>query len=313
MSFTSEVKAEVALKEMEGNDARAELSALIQMTSSLSLTSEGMTVLVNVENAGVARRIAKLVKERYGGEINLFVKRKMNLRKNRVYGLRILYGAPALLGDLGIYSARGLLQKPLARITASDSNARAYLAGAFLASGSINPPEKSDYHLEITAANEEHGDFLISLLARFAIPAKSIERRGKCIVYVKQSEKIADFLRAIEADNCLMKFENVRISRDLSNSITRLNNIDIANEVKTQTAAAAQMQDIDLLEKDHKMSRLDEKLTAVVALRKSHPDASLNELCSIYEEKTGHSISKSGMKHRFVKLHEIAVSGHEGD
>lgn len=306
MSFTTDVKTEVAAREMRGSDGRAELSALIQMTSSLSLTSEGMTILVSVENAAVARRIAKLVKDRYGSDINLFVKKKMNLRKNRVYGMRILYGAPAILADLGIYSARGLLSKPLAKITSGENNARAYLAGAFLAGGSVNPPEKSDYHLEITAANEEHGTFLVGLLDRFRIPARTIERRGKTIVYVKQAEKIADFLRCIEADDCLMQFENVRISRDLSNSITRLNNIDIANEVKTQNAARGQLEDIALLEEKRQMSRLDDKLRTVVELRKSHPDSSLNELCRVYEEKTGHEISKSGMKHRFVKIHEMA-------
>ena len=98
---------------MEGNDARAELSALIQMNSSLSFSSQGMTILVTVENAAVARTIYRLVKERYGGEISLFVKRKMNLKKNRVYGLRILSGAPVILTDLGLYSSRGLLERPL--------------------------------------------------------------------------------------------------------------------------------------------------------------------------------------------------------
>jgi DNA-binding protein WhiA len=108
-----------------------------------------MTILVTIENAAVARTIYRLAKSRYGGEISLFVKKKMNLRKNRVYGLRILSGAPVILTDLGIYSSRGLLERPLKKIVETDNNARAYLAGAFLASGSINPPEKTSYHMEI--------------------------------------------------------------------------------------------------------------------------------------------------------------------
>ncbi len=313
MSFSSEVKQEVAQKIMSGNDARAELSALIQMTSSLSLSSQGMTILVTVENAAVARTIYRLCKERYGGEISLFVKKKMNLRKNRVYGMRILYGAPVILTDLGLYSARGLLQKPLKKIVETDNNARAYLAGAFLASGSINPPEKTSYHLEITAASEEQAEFLIELMARFNIQAKSVERRGKTIVYVKAAEKIADFLRIIEADHKLLDFENIRISRDFTNSITRLNNIDVANEVKTQTAAKKQLEDIRLIEEDNKYRSLDQKLKDVIELRKAHPESSLNELCTIYESTTGRPVSKSGMKHRFVKIHEIAMRGHEDE
>lgn len=310
MSFSAEVKQEVAQKVMSGNDARAELSALIQMTSSLSFSNRGMTILVTVENAAVARTIYRLTKGRYGGEISLFVKRKMNLKKNRIYGLRILSGAPVILTDLGIYTNRGLLQKPLKKIVETDNNARAYLAGAFLASGSINPPEKTSYHMEITASSQEHADFLIELLNRFYISAKSIERRGKVIVYVKAAEKIADFLRIIEADQHLLVFENIRISRDFTNSITRLNNIDVANEVKTQAAAEKQLADIQMIYDDHKYDGLDQKLKDVVAIRMEHPDSSLNELAEILGQNTGKPVSKSGMKHRFVKLHEIAMRGH---
>ena len=313
MSFSQQVKQEVSKKIMEGNDARAELSALIQMTSSLSFSSVGMTILVVVENAAVARTIYRLVKERYGGEISLFVKKKMNLRKNRVYGLRIMSGAPVILTDLGIYSARGLLPKPLKKITETDSTARAYLAGAFLASGSINPPEKTNYHLEITAASREQGDFLIELMARYQIHARMVDRRGKPVVYVKAAEQIADFLRIIEADQALLDFENIRISRDFTNNITRLNNIDVANEVKAQTAASSQLKDIEQIETEHKTEYLDRRLKEAVELRKENPESSLNELCTAYEKKYGKTISKSGMKHRFVKIHELAVKGHENE
>lgn len=311
MSFAGEVKQEVAGKIMGKNDGRAELSALIQMCSSLSLSSRGMTILVSVENAAVARRIYTLVRERYETDIEMFVKRKMNLRKNRIYGLRILSHAIVILQDLGLYSGRGLLEKPLAKIVQTDNNARAYLAGAFLAAGSINPPEKTNYHLEITAAGEPHAEFLIRQMERFGIPAKMTVRRNKTVVYVKAAEKIGDFLRCIEADQALMKFENIRISRDFSNSITRLNNMDLANEMKTQTAAAAQLEDIRILMEAGKVEKLDEKLKDVIELRLENPESSLNELASILERRSGVTVSKSGMKHRFVKIHELAMKQKE--
>lgn len=307
MSFSSNVKQEVSQKVMEGNDARAELSALIQMTSSLSFSNRGMTILVSVENAAVARTIYRMIKERYNSEIELFVKKKMNLKKNRIYGLRILSGAPVILTELGIYSARGLLQKPLQKIVASDNNARAYLVGAFLASGSLNPPEKPDYHLEITAANEDHAYFLQELMNRFYLNAKVIERRNKFIVYIKAAEKIADFLRIIEADQALFDFENIRIERDLANNIQRLNNIDVANEMKAQSAALKQLEDIKKIEDSGRYDSLDQKLKDVIEIRKEYPEASLNELCSLLEEKTKKSVSKSGLRHRFVKIHDIAT------
>ena len=306
MSFSSDVKNEAAQIELVKNEGRAELSALIQMCSSLSLSNRGMTIKVQVENAAVARTVCRLVKDRYNAEISLSVKRRMNLKKNLIYGIRIMTGAPVILTDLGLYSSRGLLEVPLHKIVSNDSQARAYLCGAFLAGGSINPPEKTNYHLEITANNDKQAELLQELLARFDIHAKTIERRGKQIVYVKAAEKIADFLRIIGANEAVLKFENIRISRDFTNSLTRLNNCDVANEVKTQNAAKNQLEDIRVLQSTYGLERLDEKLQDVAKLRMQYPEASLNELCAAYEEMTGISVSKSGMKHRFVRLHELA-------
>ncbi len=306
MSFSSDVKNEAAQIELVKNEGRAELSALIQMCSSLSLSNRGMTIKVQVENAAVARTVCRLVKDRYNAEISLSVKRRMNLKKNLIYGIRIMTGAPVILTDLGLYSSRGLLEVPLHKIVSNDSQARAYLCGAFLAGGSINPPEKTNYHLEITANNDKQAELLQELLERFDIHAKTIERRGKQIVYVKAAEKIADFLRIIGANEAVLKFENIRISRDFTNSLTRLNNCDVANEVKTQNAAKNQLEDIHVLQSTYGLDRLDEKLQDVAKLRLQYPEASLNELCVAYEEMTGISVSKSGMKHRFVRLHELA-------
>ena len=306
MSFSSDVKNEAAQIELVKNEGRAELSALIQMCSSLSLSNRGMTIKVQVENAAVARTVCRLVKDRYNAEISLSVKRRMNLKKNLIYGIRIMTGAPVILTDLGLYSSRGLLEVPLHKIVSNDSQARAYLCGAFLAGGSINTPEKTNYHLEITANNDKQAELLQELLERFDIHAKTIERRGKQIVYVKAAEKIADFLRIIGANEAVLKFENIRISRDFTNSLTRLNNCDVANEVKTQNAAKNQLEDIRVLQSTYGLDRLDEKLQDVAKLRLQYPEASLNELCAAYEEMTGISVSKSGMKHRFVRLHELA-------
>ena len=148
---------------------------------------------------------------------------------------------------------------------------------------------------------------MVSLLERFNILAKITTRRKKVILYVKSAEKIADFLRLIEADQAVLKFENIRISRDFSNSLQRMNNMDLANEVKAVAAASGQLDDIRILEENQKIETLDRKLQDIIALRKANPEASLMELCSIYERQTGEIVSKSGMKHRFVKIHELAM------
>ena len=291
MSFTQDVKQEVSLRRITGDEERAELSALIQMTSSLSISSQGMCILVTTENAAVSRAIFRMMKECWDVDIEPGVRRRMNLNKNLIYNLRVYGNVTQILKDLGIYSARGLLDKPLQKIVQKDSCARAYLAGAFMADGSVNSPGTTNYHLEIKAANEAHAGFLIELLSRF---------------YINARQKIADFLRCIGAEQCLLEFENERISRDFANNVQRLNNVDVANEVKSMKAANSQLEDIRVLEEAGKITSLDPKIRDIVQLRKENPEATLNELAEKYRSMTGIVVSKSGMKHRFVKLHELA-------
>ena len=305
MSFTKDIKQEVSHKELSKDEAKAELSALIQLTSSLSISHSGLAMVSVTENAAVSRTIYKLCKELYEIEITPSVKRRMNLKKNLIYILRLEGNVKEILTDLGLYSSRGLLEKPLHKIVAKESMARAYLTGAFMAEGSINSPQTTNYHLEIKAASEKHALFLVDVLNTFEIPAKIIDRRNHFVVYVQSAEKIADFLRCIEATNSLLIFEDARISRDFTSNMTRLNNVDVANVVKSMEAARNQLEDIRVLEEYGLLDNLDEKLKDVIELRKENPEASLNELCEEYRIKKGITVSKSGLKHRFVKIHEL--------
>ena len=238
MSFTSDVKQELSLKSVTGGEERAELSALIQMTSSISVSSRGMAIAVTTENAPVSRAIYRMMKGRYTVNIETSVRRRMNLNKNLIYSMKIYGPVTEILKDLCIYSARGLQDRPLQKVVQKDPWARAYLAGAFMADGSVNSPQTSGYHLEIKACNEKHAEFLIDLMARFDIPARSITRRSKHVVYLKASDRISDFLRVCGADRCLLEFENERISRDFSEaSITFWSASKAFNLAGLQTAA----------------------------------------------------------------------------
>ncbi len=306
MSFTTNVKKEAATNELHQCCHKAQLSALIQMCSTLSFSSTGMIVVVKTENVAIAKRVWTMLKEEFGVECKLAVIKKMNLKKNNIYQISILERAKDILDELGILTLKGLHEHPAYRLVKKECCARAYLAGAFMAMGSINSPTTPNYHLEIATNDEAHAQFITKLMKRFYMPAKTIQRRNQFVVYLKASEKISDFLRCIGAFECLMKFEDVRISRDLRNSYIRLDNCEIANEVKTQAAASKQLEDIDLLQESGQFQFLDEKLKEVAILRIANPEASLNELCMLYEEKYNRSITKSGMKHRFKKLQEKA-------
>ncbi len=306
MSFTTDVKAEVSMNQLHECCAKAQLSALIQMCASLSFTSQGTALEVKSENVNTAKRILKLLKERYHVSAQLSVMRKMKLKKNNIYILRINAQTADILKDLQIMDEEGLRAHPKDDTVHEECCARAYLAGAFLAGGSVNSPQTANYHLEIVANSKAQADFLLRLMKRFELPAKYIHRRNQEVVYLKASDKISDFLRCIGASDALFAFEDSRIQRDFMNSLTRLDNCELANEMKTISAGKKQLEDIAWIEAYRGLDTLPEKLQQAAVLRRMNPEASLNELCEAYFEETGETISKSGMKHRLAKLKELA-------
>ena len=308
MSFTTEIKKEIAYNELKPCCAKAELSALIQLCSSLQISKQKLIIAVRTENPTTAKRILQLLKKQYEVETELSVIKKVKLKKNHIYNLRVMNNAMNILMDLGlgIYNDKGLLEHPYASLVARDCCARAYLAGAFMATGSCNNPTTSNYHLEIVSNTESHAKFIDKLMHRFSLSSKIIERRGKFVIYLKASEKIGDFLRCVGAQQNLLEFENIRINRDFRNSLTRLDNCDVANEMKSIKAAEQQIMDIKKLQESGAFDKLDKKLKDVAYLRLKYPEHSLNELCDEYKIEQAVVISKSGMKHRFVKIHDLA-------
>lgn len=305
MSFTTEVKAEIAQNELKDCCIKAQLSAIIQMCSTLSFTSMGMHIKLQTENASTAKRVWKLLKEKYGVETQLSVLKKMKLKKNNIYIVRIS-NATSILEDLEILSDQGLQTHPTSKLLRKECCARAYLAGAFLASGSVNSPQKANYHLEITTNTPEHAHYIQKIMHRFDLPAKTIKRRNQEVVYLKASDKIGDFLRCIGASDAVFTFEDSRIQRDFINALTRLDNCEVANEMKSLAAGQKQLEDIEWIENYQSLDTLPEKIRRVAYLRKEYPESSLNELCDLMQQEYRESISKSGMRHRLAKLKEIA-------
>ena len=125
------------------------------------------------------------------------------------------------------------------------------------------------------------------------------------MVYVKEADKIADFLRIIKAYNAVMYFENIRIYREKKNNTNRLNNCEQANMYKIFMTSSKQLHDIELLQKWDMIDLLDEKLQEVIKYRLEYPESSLQELSDIMSKDAGKVITKSGLNHRFRKIKEI--------
>ncbi|MEY6484851.1 DNA-binding protein WhiA [Staphylococcus equorum] len=303
MSFASEMKNELTRIEVDEENAKAELSALIRMNGALSLSNQQFVINVQTENATTARRIYSLIKKVFNVEVELLVRKKMKLKKNNIYICRIKVRAREILDELGILKSGVFTHEIDEVLIHDDEMRRSYLRGAFLAGGSVNNPETSSYHLEIFSLYEDHSEGITQLMNKYELNAKHLERKKGSIAYLKEAEKISDFLSLIGGYQALLKFEDVRIVRDMRNSVNRLVNCETANLNKTVSAAMKHVESIRLIDQEIGLDNLPERLREIAKLRVEHQEVSLKELG---EMMTSGNISKSGVNHRLRKLNEMA-------
>lgn len=311
MSFASETKKELTQIEADDTCLKAEVSALIRMNGSLSFANRQLSLDVQTENAAIARRLYTIVKKLYPYNVELLVRKKMRLKKNNVYICRVREGAREILADLEIVSNSFEFNHTIAQsIIPKNNQRRAYLRGAFLAGGSVNNPETSSYHLEVYSLYKEHGEALAELMNYFDLNAKTIERKKGFVTYLKEAEKISDFLNLVGATSAMLKFEDVRIVRDMRNSVNRIVNCETANLNKTIGAALRQVENIRFIENAIGLDQLPEKLREIARLRVEYRDVTLKELGEMVS--TG-VVSKSGVNHRLRKIDEIADALRRGE
>ena len=300
MSFTANIKEEVT--RLEGNvlEYLAELSCIIRNNATIK-----EEIIITVENNAVARRIFKLIKNIYDVTPVITVRKRYNFNTNLSYILKIKQKKELILKDLSIIIDGVYQNIPKSYLINDEECLRAYLRGLFISTGSINDPKTSRYHLVFIVDNEEYALFLVDLLNRFRLNSKIISREKNYMVYIKEAEKISDFLRIINAYQAVMYFEDIRIYRDHKNMTNRLNNCEQANIDKIFLTAAKQLKDIEKLKEYDLLDVLDEKLKEVVEYRQKYPESSLQELSEIMSNELGYSISKSGLNHRFRKIKEM--------
>ena len=299
MSYASEVKKELTTLEVHFGNAKAELMALIRMNGSLGLSNHRFILNVQTENPATARRIYSLLKQFYDVESELLVRRKMKLKKNNLYIVRLNKGSDYVLKDLDILDGFQLKETVPLDFLDDDAKVRSYLRGAFLATGSVNNPETSSYHLEIYSLYEDHNQTICEMMNRYGLNARTAKRRSGYITYLKEAEKIADFLSLIGATSSMLKFEDIRIMRDMRNSV----NCENANFNKVADAANRQIESIKYLDKKIGLNNLPVKLQEIAIARMAHPEVSLKELGELVP---GGPISKSGVNHRLRKIMEQA-------
>lgn len=306
MSFSQQVKTELqGLKHLACCN-KAEVSALLHINGSIEKNSEGISLVFQTTNNAVVRRFMTLVKQLYQTEVTILQKQVNRLRKHDLFVVKISDKVDYLITDLSLINQDAIFFQDVdKRLIENECCKRAYLRGAFLASGSINSPETSAYHLEIQSFSEVQAKIIEDISNEFSLNAKVTKNRRGYITYIKEAERIADFLRVIGANNSLFDFEDSRIKRDFRNSINRVINCDIANEKKAMDAANNQLEHIRIIESRYH-ENIPESMKEAIFLRKTYPEASLLELSYASLEHFDVQISKSALNHRFRSIKDLA-------
>ncbi len=303
MSFAAETKKELTQIKSKPCCQLAELSALARMNGTLRLSDGSRTLDIQTENAAIARRIYTLLKKVCRVQAQVLVQKKAQLKKNHVYIVRIPISRENMHPHVQqrLQRLRELGMDPL--LIEKTCCKRAFLRGAFLAGGSVNNPERNSYHLEISCFSEQLCHHLTQLANQFDVNAKCIERKNSHVLYIKEGERITEFLNVIGAHQALLHFEDVRIVKDMRNSVNRLVNCETANLNKTIQASMKQVANIRLIQQTMGLENLPPKLREVAEARLAHPDLSLSELG---QQLPQGPMSKSGVNHRLRKIDEIA-------
>ncbi len=304
MSYTVRIKEEISSIKSNKSEGIAELSGYIRNNGNFQKNS----IVMTTENKFVVERIVEMIKDFYSVEAKVEVIENLNFSKKDLYQIT-LNKDPKMLEDLGIIDSKGNFQKNVPNyLVGGNEEIRGYLRGVFLGTGSINDPKTSRYHMELLISNPEESVFIQKLLNIFDLNAKILNRDKGYMIYIKEAEKISDFLKIIGANNAVMYYENIRIYRDQKNKTNRLNNCEQANMDKVIQTATSQLEDIQIIEDNDGIMLLDEKVKEVLEYRKKYPEASLKELAEIITLETNKSITKSGLNHRLRKIKELADS-----
>lgn len=308
MSFSSEVKEELSRQMSSARHCCiAETAAIISLCGHVKISGENRySVKIHTENIAVARKYFTLLRKTFNIVAEITIRKNAYLKKGRTYTITVNNHEDALK----VLTTCKLLEDGdiVENMSISDNTVimnscckRSFVRGAFIASGSISTPEKF-YHFEIVCNSYDKAVQLSQLIKSFDIESKIVERKKYFVVYIKDGAGIVDILNVMEAHVALMNLENVRILKEMRNSVNRKVNCETANLNKTVAAAVKQTMDIKYIQETVGLSKLPEALRQLAEIRLENPDVSLKELGGMLEPPVG----KSGVNHRLRKISEIA-------
>ena len=309
MSFSSEVKEELLGRIGSSRHCQlAEIAAIIDAAGLIETGENGAVMLfLQDDNALIIRKFFTLLKKAFNIRTSIlegFADIKVG---GRIYRpaitdsevLRSILGAVRMIDEEG--AVRDLQKGVSPMVTRNSCCKRAFIRDSFLCLGSISDPNKG-YHLEFVCDSEEQAMALKEIIESFDIEARIVLRKKYFVLYIKEGAGIVDLLNIMEAHVSLMKLENLRIVKEMRNSINRRVNCEVANITKTVNAASKQIEDITYIKDHYGFDNLQEGLREMAEARLENPDATLLELGQLLDPPVG----KSGVNHRLRKLSDLA-------
>ncbi len=300
MTFSTRLKEEMTEYDGDSIEKRAELAAIIRYDA--HITKDKITI--TSENAKIARRIYKNLKEIFNINIKIIVRNQKRFRIKQIYILEIKEKINYILESLNIYQ-NGHKIKANENYLEVYEEKKAYLKGTFLSTGSVNDPSTSGYHLEFVFSTQTDALFIQKILKSLKFDAKVLKRSNRYMVYMKAAEDISDLIKMFNAINSLFYFEDIRIYRDHKNMVNRLNNCEIANQEKTTSTGLKQLESINFIRQHDLYDLLDDHTKIVLEYREKYPESSYTELAEIISLETDYQIGKSGINHHFIKVKKL--------
>lgn len=295
MSFSSEVKQELLKQYSKARHCQlAELAAIVAMEGHID---ENGSLYIYTDNSAVVEKYTMLIKKLFQLDVTRTLTKEVTEKILTALKLTENLAIASLLESE--YSLQGVAVNGL--LLQNTCCKRAFLRGVFLASGSISDPRKS-YHFEIVCHTKAQAEQIKEILEFFEGEPKIVRRNQRYVLYLKEGSQIVDSLNVMEAYVSLMNLENIRIEKEMRNSINRQVNCETANINKTVTAAVRQIQDIELIRDTGGLERLPENLYEMAVCRLENPDTPLKDLGQLLDPPVG----KSGVNHRLRKLSQLA-------
>lgn len=311
ISFSSRVKEDITFNSVSYSLPRkkAILAGFIALNGFLGKREGVETLILNTDQAKIAKYLYQLFKDIYGVEANFSYITEKRFGKRTLFVVLIRLKVKEIIEDLALDFLSSSINR---KIVYSDDTLAGYVTGAFLGGGSVTSPTSSNYHLEIIFADNGLANRVAKALSNYQrthFSPKVTTRRNKYIVYIKRSDQIATFLIFIGASNCSLEFESVRIDRDMAISANRMLLCDEANYAKTLRSSQKQIQHINIVKKYYGEKPQDnEKLSQLMKIRLANEDANMNELATLLTVamEAPKPISKGNVNHLFIKLKELA-------